>query len=156
MYRPWCSPRRSSIVCTRTSRRDRRRTKHRRCSRRGFHNNRKKRRPSLFRPKAVISHYNLITICILITILFHTVRKRIAFKILQMIRIDNYIIPRQWLVPIKDAIAFSWTGGHYNLLSPPPPVIQKPINTDKTRRQFRTVPLVLLCFRGARILGHCE
>lgn len=50
-------------------------------SRRGFHNNRKKRQPSLFRPKAVISHYNLITICILITILFYTVRRRIVFEI---------------------------------------------------------------------------
>lgn len=86
MYRPWYSPRRSSIVCALTTRRNRRRTKSRRRGRRGFHNNRKKRRPSLFRPKAVISHYNLITICILITILFHTVRKRFAFGILQMIR----------------------------------------------------------------------
>lgn len=49
--------------------------KYRRYSRRGFHNNRKKRRPSLFRPKAVISHYNLITACILITILFRAIHK---------------------------------------------------------------------------------
>lgn len=113
MYRPWLvaapvkyCPRVNHLTCLSTDKISTARV------RRGFHNNRKKRRPSLFRPKAVISHYNLITVCILITILFHTIRKSVyAFEIYRHSasrtssdRISRHSVA-EIIESIKDAIA---------------------------------------------------